>query len=44
VEISDAPPGELIKDHIIESRDFDLMETTTSMAPDTTADTVPTKQ
>jgi hypothetical protein len=44
VELSDAPPGELIKDHIIESRDFDLTETTTSMTPDTTADTVPTKQ
>lgn len=28
VELSDAPNGELIKDHIIESRDFDLRSTT----------------
>jgi 3'-phosphoadenosine 5'-phosphosulfate sulfotransferase (PAPS reductase)/FAD synthetase len=24
VELSDAPPGELIKDHIIESRDYNI--------------------
>jgi len=33
VELSDAPPGELIKDYIFESRDFDLSETTTQTAP-----------
>ncbi len=42
VELSDAPPGEFIKDYIFESRNFDLSKTTTSMVAQTTTSTTTT--
>jgi hypothetical protein len=44
VELFDPTTGGSVKDLIFESRDFDLEETTTSMAPEVSSDAVPTTQ